>query len=132
MKNLLLLLITIISLSFINCSTSKGVSSIPPDNNPKQILTLEERLLRKPGVRIQNGMVRIRGGDQSFFGNSEPLFIINGQTVTGGFASVNDMFSAMDIKSITVLKNPDELSIYGTRGLNGVVKIKLKNGTGDK
>jgi len=128
MKNLLLLLIPIFTI--IACGTSKNGVTIPEDNNPKQVLTLEERLLRKPGVIIQNGLVRIRGGDQSFFGNSEPLFIINGQAVTGGFAAVNNMFSAMDIKSITVLKTPNELAMYGVRGLNGVVKIRLKNNKG--
>lgn len=132
MKKLLFLFSTILLLSIIACSSSTKEVYGPPDNNPKQLLSLEDRLLRKPGVFIQNGMVRIRGGDQSFFGNSEPLFEINGQAVTGGFAAVNQMVSAMDIKSIRVLKSNDELAIYGTRGLNGVIKIKLKKGVGDK
>lgn len=125
-------LATILSLSLFACSTTKKETFGPPDNNPKQLLSLEDRLLRKPGVFIQNGQVRIRGGDQSFFGNSEPLFEINGQQISGGFAAVNNMVSPMDIKSIRVLKTPDELAMYGTRGLNGVVKIRLKNNKGDK
>lgn len=123
---------TIFLVTLIACSSSKREVYGPPDNNPKQLLSLEDRLLRKPGVYIQNGQVRIRGGDQSFFGNSEPLFEINGQVVNGGFAAVNGMVGPMDIKSIRVLKNPEELAIYGTRGLNGVVKIRLNNEKGTK
>lgn len=131
MKRFLLLGMTAILLFIVACSSTKEVNG-PPDNNPKQLLSLEDRLLRKSGVFIQNGQVRIRGGDQSFFGNSEPLFEINGQAVTGGFAAVNQMVSGMDIKSIRVLKSNDELAIYGTRGLNGVIKIRLINGKGEK
>lgn len=127
-----LLLLTSVLTLLIACSATKKEVSGPPDNNPKQLLSLEDRLLRTPGVRIQNGQVRIRGGDQSFFGNSEPLFEINGQAITGGFAAVKNLVGPQDIRSIRVLKNPDELAIYGSRGLNGVVKIRLKNGKGEK
>ncbi|MEM6317440.1 MAG: TonB-dependent receptor plug domain-containing protein [Bacteroidota bacterium] len=111
------------------CSSNRDLAG-PPYNNPKQLLTLEDRLLQKPGVFIQGGQVRIRGGDQSFLSGSEPLFEINGQVVSGGFASVKSLVGPMDIKSIRVLKNPDELAIYGARGLNGVVKIQLNNAVG--
>jgi len=130
MKKLFFLGMTTILIFIVACSSTRDVNS-PPDNNPKQLLSLEDRLLRKPGVFIQNGQVRVRGGDQSFFGNSEPLFEVNGQAVTGGFAAVNQMVSGIDIKSIRVLKSNDELAIYGTRGLNGVVKIRLVNSKGE-
>lgn len=132
MKKIFFFISTIVLFSFIACSTSKTEVYGPPDNNPKQLLSLEDRLLRKPGVTIQNGLVRVRGGDQSFFGNSEPLFEINGQVVSGGFAAVNDMISPLDIKSIRVLKTNAELAIYGARGLNGVIKIRLRYSKGDK
>lgn len=125
-------LTTLLTLSLMACSTTKDGVTSPPDNNPKQLMSLEDRLLRTPGVIMQNGQVRIRGGDQSFFGNSEPLFEINGQAITGGFAAVKDMVGPHDIRSIRVLKAPDELAIYGVRGLNGVVKIRLKNAKGEK
>ncbi len=129
MKKLGINFLLILIIGIVACSSNRDVVG-PPDNNPKQLLSLEDRLLRKPGVFIQNGQVRIRGGDQSFFGNSEPLFEINGQVVSGGFAAVKNMFSPMDIKSIRVLKNPDELALYGSRGLNGVIKIRLKYSEG--
>ena len=131
MKHSFLFILSLTVLLLAACSTSKDVS-IPEDNNPKQLLSLEDRLLQTPGVLIQNGQVRIRGGDQSFFANSEPLFEINGQVVSGGFASVKTLVGPMDIRSIRVLKNPTDLAIYGARGLNGVVKIRLKNAKGEK
>ncbi len=130
MKKFLLFAATLTLL--LACASTKKEVSGPPDNNPKQLMSLEDRLLRTSGVIIQNGQVRIRGGDQSFFGNSEPLFEINGQVITGGFAAVNNLVGPQDIRSIRVLKNPDELAIYGSRGLNGVVKIRLKNSKGEK
>lgn len=132
MKHPFLFVLSLTVLLLAACSTSKSGVSIPEDNNPKQLLSLEDRLLRTPGVLIQNGQVRIRGGDQSFFANSEPLFEINGQVVSGGFASVKTMVGPMDIRSIRVLKNPTDLAMYGARGLNGVVKIRLKNTKGEK
>ena len=95
-------------------------------------VSLQDRLLQKAGVYFHGTQVRIRGGDQSFFGDSEPLFEINGQVVTGGFAAASSMVNPVEIKSITVLKNPNELSMYGVRGANGVIKIRLKNSGGGK
>jgi len=108
----------------ISCSRSAGVYQ---ENESRNIMTLEEHLLKKPGVFIQSGQVRIRGGDQSFFADSEPLFEINGQQLSGGYQAAVSFVNAAEIRSITVLKNPDELAMYGSRGLNGVVKINLKN-----
>jgi len=98
---------------------------------PRPYLTLEDHLLRAPGVTISNGKVRVRGGDNSFYNESEPLFEINGQVVSGGYQSAATLVSANEIIRIRVLKNPDELAMYGVRGMNGVVKIKLRNTAGE-
>ena len=118
----------------IACSANKrGIAgAYTPENESKQIMTLEEHLLRKPGVFIQSGAIRIRGGDQSFFGNSDPLFEINGQVLSGGYREAQTLVNPAEIKSIRVLKNPDELAMYGARGLNGVIRIRLKNSQGEK
>ncbi|MEL6926590.1 MAG: TonB-dependent receptor plug domain-containing protein [Bacteroidota bacterium] len=134
MKKISFLLITVFGLLLVGCSTSKkaddGVDGVPVESR-QQNLSLEERLLKTPGVFIQNGEVRIRGGDQSFFASSEPLFEINGQVITGGFNAAKNLVNPIEIRSIRVLKNPDELALYGTRGLNGVVKIRLRNTKGE-
>lgn len=108
----------------VACFSNKNFSS---ENESAIIKTLEEHLLGKPGVFIQSGQVRIRGGDQSFFASSEPIFEIDGQILTGGFQEASRLVNPAEIKRVTVLKDPNDLSMYGTRGLNGVIKIKLKN-----
>ena len=74
-----------------------------------------------------NGEVRIRGGGNSFNGDSEPLFEINGQVIQGGYSQAIQMARPIEIKSIEVLKNPNDLAAYGVRGMNGVIRIKLRN-----
>jgi len=131
MKKSILLCSSIVLLFLISCSTNKKGNASYQGYEDKAVLSLEDRLLRKAGVFIQSGEIRIRGGDQSFFASSEPLFEINGQIITGGFREASTLVNPVEIKSIRVLKNPDELAMYGARGLNGVIKIRLRNSQGD-
>jgi TonB-linked SusC/RagA family outer membrane protein len=67
--------------------------------------------------------LQIRGATSLSAGNG-PLIVIN--DVPGGdLASV----SPQDIESITVLKDGASAAIYGTRGSNGVILVKTKQGT---
>lgn len=110
------------------CSSTKNrTGSERQINESREIRTLEDHLLSKPGVFIQSGSIRIRGGDQSFFGDSDPLFEIDGVVFNGTYQDAIRFVNPAEIKSVRVLKKPDELAMYGTRGLNGVIKIKLKN-----
>lgn len=108
----------------IACGSNRKLSS---ENESVAIKTLEEHLLQKSGVFIQSGQVRIRGGDQSFFAASEPIFEVEGQILTGGFQEASRLVNPAEIRSVRVLKEPTDLAMYGARGLNGVIKIKLKN-----
>jgi TonB-dependent SusC/RagA subfamily outer membrane receptor len=82
---------------------------------------------RFPGVtvsRADGGGLRIliRGGNNSFYGNEEPLYIVDDVplgTGTGGIVFLNPY----DIVAIEVLKNPADVALYGLRGGNGVIKI---------
>lgn len=69
--------------------------------------------------------VRIRG-TTSFYGNNQPLYILDGMPFVpgenGGLTGINPH----DIESIQVLKNAAETSMYGSRGANGVILIKTK------
>ncbi|MEK7401911.1 MAG: TonB-dependent receptor plug domain-containing protein [Gemmatimonadota bacterium] len=69
--------------------------------------------------------VHIRGAS-SFYGNNEPLYILDGMPFVpgqnGGLTGINPN----DIESIQVLKNAAETSMYGSRGANGVIVIKTK------
>jgi TonB-dependent SusC/RagA subfamily outer membrane receptor len=68
--------------------------------------------------------VRIRGA-VSFYGNTEPLYVVDGTPMTPGPRGVLSGINPYDIESIEVLK-PPATTIYGVRGANGVVVIKTK------
>lgn len=98
-------------------------------NNPDQSISLADHLRRVPGVVVSgsgvNAVVTIRGM-ASVNSSNEPLFVVDGQQVGNGYASVVDMVNVNDIKSVRVLKDPGETGIYGARGANGVIEIRMK------
>lgn len=73
------------------------------------------------GVQVSNGNVYIRGGNNSFSGQSQALCVVDG-TPTQNI----EWISPCQVKSIDILKGSDA-AIYGTRGGNGVVMIMLRN-----
>jgi len=103
---------------------------------------------RMPGVLVQttsglpggNISIQIRG-QGSIAAGTDPLYIVDGvpydgnsinkgsslagTTVLGMISPLNNLNPA-DIESITVLKDADATSIYGSRGSNGVVIITTK------
>ena len=92
---------------------------------------IEQQLMAKvPGIVVErttsgNISIRIRGGS-SVFGNNEPLYVVDGIAVQpesdGGLAGINPY----DIQSIEVLKDATSMTMYGSRGGNGVIVIKTK------
>lgn len=74
----------------------------------------------KPGAEPS---VRVRG-NRSFSGGNDPLYVVDGIPITGGF---NDI-SPNDIASMEVLKDASATAIYGSRGANGVIIITTKRG----
>ena len=110
--------------------TSTGMEPRPADiYEPDNTVTLADHLRRVAGVQVQgngpNATITIRGRT-SIYGSNEPLFVINGQPLRGGFQEASQMVPVQEIKAIRVLKNPDELGFYGVRGANGVIEIDLK------
>ncbi|GHB84897.1 SusC/RagA family TonB-linked outer membrane protein [Persicitalea jodogahamensis] len=77
-----------------------------------------------PGARSS---IRIRGGN-SVNADNEPLYVIDGFIVGTDF-NLNNL-NTNDIESIDVLKDATAISIYGTRGANGVILITTKTGKG--
>ncbi len=77
-----------------------------------------------PGARSS---IRIRGGN-SVNADNEPLYVIDGFIVGTDF-NLNSL-NTNDVESIEVLKDATAISIYGTRGANGVVMITTKSGKG--
>lgn len=93
--------------------------------------SIEQQLMAKvPGVivtRTETGdvAIRIRGGS-SAYGNNEPLYIVDGQPVLPGPGGGLSGLNPNDIESIKVLKDAASMSMYGSRGGNGVIVIKTK------
>jgi TonB-dependent SusC/RagA subfamily outer membrane receptor len=92
---------------------------------------LEDYLRRVSGVSVigsgSSAVVRVRGLANSLNADSEPLFIVNGSSVSGGFKTVSSMVVSTNIKSISVLKDAASTGIYGSRASNGVIVITLKS-----
>ena len=109
------------------------------------------------GVQIQGSPSTIGGssritirGSNSFLGNNQPLFVIDGipidnsqfstngqQRGFGGDSAYDYGNTAQDIdpssiESMTVLKGAAASALYGQRGANGVILITTKDGSGKK
>ena len=90
---------------------------------------------RAPGVNVTSvsgapgarASIRIRGGN-SIQGDNEPLYVIDG-FIAGTNFNLNNI-NVNDIESIDILKDASAISIYGTRGANGVILITTKSGAG--
>lgn len=89
---------------------------------------------RVAGVVVQNtsgdpsgsSSIRIRGSNSLTYGN-DPLVIIDG-VQDGSLGSLNPN----QIESIEVLKDAAALSIYGSRGANGVIIVTTKGGNSER
>jgi TonB-dependent SusC/RagA subfamily outer membrane receptor len=69
--------------------------------------------------------VQIRG-QSAGIGGSQPLYVLDGVAITPGPGGSLTGISPYDIESIKVLKDPTDLTMYGSRGANGVIVIKTK------
>ncbi len=70
--------------------------------------------------------VQIRGAS-SIYGDTEPLYVVDGLPLMAGPGGVSGI-SPADVAEITVLKDAAATAMYGVRGANGVVVIKTKRG----
>jgi TonB-dependent SusC/RagA subfamily outer membrane receptor len=73
--------------------------------------------------------VRIRGAT-SVYGNTEPLYVVDGMPIQAGPNGALTGINPSDIQSIKVLKDPADVAMYGSRGANGVIVIKTKRAAG--
>ncbi|MBE9583214.1 TonB-dependent receptor [Mucilaginibacter sp. JRF] len=84
---------------------------------------------RVSGVLIQNNdprpgggsSIKIRGNNSIQFG-SNPIYVVDGQVIEGGFNTINPD----DVASVDILKDASATALYGSRGANGVVLITTK------
>ncbi len=69
--------------------------------------------------------VQIRG-QSAILGGAQPLYVLDGVAIQPGPGGSLSGISPYDIESIKVLKDPADLTMYGSRGANGVIVIKTK------
>ncbi|WP_158544255.1 SusC/RagA family TonB-linked outer membrane protein [Pedobacter miscanthi] len=117
---------------------------------------------RVPGLFIQQNTglpgssfnVTIRGGGSFFGANASPLYIVDGVTYPAGTTlpllngyinssgqltspkgqggNALNFLNVNDIESVTILKDADATTIYGSRGAYGVILITTKKGKAGK
>lgn len=82
-----------------------------------------------PSLERSSAPIVIRGVN-SIGGNGGPLLVVDG--IPYNEASIADLtqLSSDLIESVSVLKGSSALTLYGSRGANGVVLIKTKGGKG--
>lgn len=89
-----------------------------------------QMLRTRPGISVigqgNNMEVRINNLSSSPKMSSSPLFVLDGLRMGHDVLGVNEVVQGANIKSIIVLKDPSDTSIYGVAGSNGVILIKTK------
>lgn len=72
-----------------------------------------------PGVSVNGTSIQLQQGSGSFTSSTEPLFVVDGTVVS----DISNIIPSQ-VRSISLLKG-SAASIYGARGANGVIVIKL-------
>lgn len=115
----------------ISSVSGQEISDLP-------VSSLEEALQgRATGVDIRpssgapgaGAIIQIRGA--TTFGNTTPLYVIDGMPVTsggGGQANPLNLINPNNIESVEILKDASATAIYGTRAANGVILIETTRG----
>lgn len=74
--------------------------------------------------------IRVRG--VGTIGNNDPLYVIDGVQMRVGNAygsqNISNLLNPNDIESLTILKDPSLIALYGSEGSNGVIVITTKTG----
>ena len=108
---------------------------------------------RAAGVQITGGssgvgstsLITIRGEGSLIPGNNSPLFVVDGIPISNrtisnrsegnletDYGNGAQDINPDDVESISILKGPNATALYGSRGLNGVVLITTKSGSGQQ
>jgi TonB-dependent SusC/RagA subfamily outer membrane receptor len=70
--------------------------------------------------------VHLMRGPSSFYSSSGPLYLVDDVPYTPSADGSLTGINPYDIESIKALTKPEETAVYGVRGANGVIVIKLK------
>jgi TonB-linked outer membrane protein, SusC/RagA family len=98
------------------------------------------------GGLFGNSKIQLRGVSVLNSNSNQPIFVIDGVILDNSVsnasadwdASANDFGNQLknlnpdDFESVSILKGAASTALYGSRGMNGAVVIKTKNGAGSK
>jgi iron complex outermembrane receptor protein len=108
---------------------SKGITNNASDMMVGKIAGVD--VITAGGAPGAGAQIRVRGGS-SLNANNDPLYVIDGLTISGstatGMSNPLAMINPNDIESFTVLKDASATAIYGSRASNGVIIITTKKG----
>ena len=131
-----ILVLLALCVTYSSCQSGRATSARMPEDNATvkkaaaANIDLTEYINQLPGVTVRGtgGTAKITvRGSVSILGNSSPLFIVNGVSLGFDYSSVYSVIDRTEIKSVQVLRRPEEVGLYGVRGGNGVIKIQLKD-----
>jgi hypothetical protein len=110
--------------AFVLKDANKSASNSPVKGKKINTYTDIYQMIRHelPGVLVSGRSIVVQGPN-SFFGSSQPLFVVNGAVVNS-----IDYISPVEVKSIELLKG-SYASRYGVQGANGVISITLYKGS---
>ena len=98
------------------------------------------------GGLFGNSKIQIRGISVLNSASNQPIFVIDGVIIENGISNASADWSADagdfgnqlknlnpdDFESISVLKGAASTALYGSRGMNGAIVIKTKDGQGKR
>jgi len=112
-------------------SPARGADVTADDMRNAPERSIEQQLMAKvPGITVSRTpsgslAIHIRGGT-SLLGNNNPLYVVDGLAVESGPDGEMPDINPYDIETIKVLKDTEAMTMYGSRGANGVIIIKTK------
>jgi TonB-dependent SusC/RagA subfamily outer membrane receptor len=99
------------------------------ENSPA--MTIEQLLMaRVPGLTVTRApdghfVIHLRG-TTTLYGEQEPLIVVNGIALEPMSNNNLSSINPHDIETIEVLRDAVSTAMYGARGANGVIVIRLK------
>jgi TonB-dependent SusC/RagA subfamily outer membrane receptor len=101
----------------VNDTTKPKKITPPTPPNPSQA---------KPDYYINAAKIEFKGNFDTAVGNKTPLYVLDGVPLKTSIEL--SKLNEEEFESISVLKNPSSISLYGNEGKNGVILITTKTG----
>ena len=128
----------VLSVGFCSCGSVSDASPsaarghdanlIVPTGDDNSPMSWENLFRRVPGVQVRGrypDLSFLIRGAKSVSRTTEPLFVLEGVPLGHNFGSLARATTPNEVANIRILKGT-QASLYGARGANGVILVKLK------